>query len=162
MVVGELETFDLKGNSGSSTGPHLHFQVMSRPPATDADGMPYVFRSFVLQGRIPPLSDSLFAAAARGEPLPVTGGITGRTPISCRSDGTSSRSPEGDRGLRQAALPEQGLELGHQAVVARVDAVLLPQAVAPRPLARLDLDDHRHVAAVVREQAAKLVERRRR
>lgn len=108
MVVGELETFDLKGNSGSSTGPHLHFQVMSRPPATDADGMPYVFRSFVLQGRIPPLSDSLFAAAARGEPLPVTGGITGRTPISCRSDGTSSRSPEGGPRPTPGSAPRTG------------------------------------------------------
>jgi murein DD-endopeptidase MepM/ murein hydrolase activator NlpD len=61
------------GNSGSSSGPHLHFQVMDAPSATRSDGLPYVFESFTLQGRLPPLSDALFARANAGESLPVTG-----------------------------------------------------------------------------------------
>ena len=65
------------GNSGSSTGPHLHVQLMDAPSATDSDGLPYVFERFDLQGRLPPLSDALFAAASRGESLPVTGGPVG-------------------------------------------------------------------------------------
>jgi hypothetical protein len=65
------------GDSGSSTGPHLHFQLMDARSATDSDGLPYVFERFDLQGRMPPLSDALFAAASRGESLPVTGGPVG-------------------------------------------------------------------------------------
>ena len=65
------------GNSGSSSGPHLHFQVMSAPSAVDSDGLPYAFESFVLAGRVPPLDEAVTAAALRGEPLPVSGGILG-------------------------------------------------------------------------------------
>lgn len=36
------------GNSGNSTEPHLHFQVMDRPSPLDADGLPYVFDKFRL------------------------------------------------------------------------------------------------------------------
>jgi murein DD-endopeptidase MepM/ murein hydrolase activator NlpD len=65
------------GNSGSSTGPHLHFQMMDAPSATDSDGLPYVFERFDLQGRMPPLSDALLAAASRGESLPLPAGPIG-------------------------------------------------------------------------------------
>ena len=40
QVLGEL------GNSGSSTGPHLHFHVMDAPSGLVADGLPYVFSDF--------------------------------------------------------------------------------------------------------------------
>lgn len=53
QLLGEL------GNSGSSSGAHLHFQLMDRPSALVADGLPYVFDSFVLTGRTPPLADVL-------------------------------------------------------------------------------------------------------
>jgi hypothetical protein len=44
------------GNSGSSTAPHLHFQVMDRPSALNAVGLPFVFDRLrvegVVQGRL--------------------------------------------------------------------------------------------------------------
>jgi hypothetical protein len=65
QVIGEL------GNSGSSSGPHLHFQVMSAPSLVDAEGLPFEFRDYTEVGRIPPLSDSLFELLAKGEPVPI-------------------------------------------------------------------------------------------
>ena len=44
--VREGEVLGQLGNSGSSTGPHLHFQLMNRPSALASDGLPYVFDRF--------------------------------------------------------------------------------------------------------------------
>jgi hypothetical protein len=64
-VIGRL------GNSGSSTGPHLHFQVMDGPSPLAADGLPHVFDRFEFTGRIPPLDDALMESVNAGEPVPV-------------------------------------------------------------------------------------------
>jgi hypothetical protein len=70
------QAMGLTGNSGSSSGPHLHFQVMDAPSAVRSDGLPYAFESFVLDGRLPPLTDAFLAEALTGAPLPLSGGET--------------------------------------------------------------------------------------
>src|SRR5437763_1443462 len=45
-VLGKL------GNSGNSSGPHLHFHVMTGPSVLGSDGVPYVIESFNLAGQI--------------------------------------------------------------------------------------------------------------
>ena len=47
------------GSSGTTGGPHLHFQVTDGPSVVFADGMPYVFDSFELTGQTPPLAEVL-------------------------------------------------------------------------------------------------------
>ncbi len=49
------------GNTGNSTGPHLHFHVMSTPDPLRSDGLPFVYRSFRLTARV--------ASMAAGEAL---------------------------------------------------------------------------------------------
>lgn len=58
------------GSSGTSGGPHLHFQVTDRPSVVIGDGLPYVFDGFDLSGRTPPLADVLPYFETL-EPIPV-------------------------------------------------------------------------------------------
>ena len=44
------EVLGLLGNSGQTTGPHLHFQVMDAPSPLAAEGIPFVFDRFVFLG----------------------------------------------------------------------------------------------------------------
>jgi murein DD-endopeptidase MepM/ murein hydrolase activator NlpD len=66
------------GNSGSSSGPHLHFQVMDRPSALASDGLPFVFDRFRFDGRIPPVDASLVASLNAGQPVPTDRAGSGR------------------------------------------------------------------------------------
>jgi murein DD-endopeptidase MepM/ murein hydrolase activator NlpD len=67
------------GNSGSSTAPHLHFQVMDRPSTLDAVGLPFVFDRQRVEGRVvgtPAVVDEAYEA---GRPVRTdTAGAGGR------------------------------------------------------------------------------------
>ena len=72
------------GNSGNSTNPHLHFQVMDAPSFLDATGLPFVFDSQLLEGTVP-VQDVDFSG---GAPLTVdrTGaGAVGRGQMPARN-----------------------------------------------------------------------------
>lgn len=58
------------GDSGNTGGPHLHFQLMNRPSFLGADGLPFVFRRFQLDGRMPSLQAFIDADLA-GTPVPI-------------------------------------------------------------------------------------------
>jgi hypothetical protein len=70
-IVAEGQKIGLLGNSGSTTAPHLHFQVMDRPSALKANGVPFVIDCFSLTGTVP---DSIYGAGektAEGIPLQI-------------------------------------------------------------------------------------------
>jgi hypothetical protein len=78
--VGEGQAIGRLGNSGGSHGPHLHFQVMSRPSILDSDGLPFVIDRFRLNGRIPSLEAFIEADASepRVPPVPIDHAFRGR------------------------------------------------------------------------------------
>jgi Peptidase family M23 len=69
-VLGEI------GNSGNSTGPHLHLQLMTDPSFLDADGLPFVMSAFRLDGVVPSL-DALLEADTAGTPMPIDADLAG-------------------------------------------------------------------------------------
>ena len=46
------QTLGLVGNSGNSDLPHLHFHIVNAASPLAAEGVPYVFKSFVMQGAL--------------------------------------------------------------------------------------------------------------
>jgi Peptidase family M23 len=70
MVV-DGQKLGLLGNSGNTTGPHLHFQVMDRPTPLNANGVPFVFDSFVLFGTVTDSMDGTGDKFSSGSPLPI-------------------------------------------------------------------------------------------
>jgi hypothetical protein len=52
------------GNTGNTSGPHLHFHLMEGESVLGSSGIPYVFDSFVLAGQV---SEAQYAAAQNVE-----------------------------------------------------------------------------------------------
>ena len=50
--VRQGQKLGLLGNTGNSSGPHLHFQVMDRPSSLDDTSLPFVFDHMNLEGRV--------------------------------------------------------------------------------------------------------------
>ena len=69
-VLGEL------GNSGNSSGPHLHLQLMTDPSFLDADGLPFVIDGFRLDGVVPSL-EAFLQADQDGTPVPIDTALSG-------------------------------------------------------------------------------------
>jgi murein DD-endopeptidase MepM/ murein hydrolase activator NlpD len=56
------------GNSGNSSAPHLHIHVVDRNAIFGADGLPYVFSSFDVTGRVAS-TEAFDQAEATGDPV---------------------------------------------------------------------------------------------
>jgi murein DD-endopeptidase MepM/ murein hydrolase activator NlpD len=70
-VVADGQKLGLLGNSGNTTGPHLHFQVMDRLSVLKANGLPFVFDSFVLAGTVTDSVDGMGNNFSGGVRLPI-------------------------------------------------------------------------------------------
>ena len=79
----------LLGNTGNTTAPHLHFQIMDRPSSLDDTSLPFVFNQMDLQGRVPldltkledyidrkiPMPSDTKDAAPRTREMPLSGDV---------------------------------------------------------------------------------------
>jgi hypothetical protein len=70
QVIGNL------GNTGNTDAPHLHFHVMSTPDPLMANGIPFIFKSFKLDGRLASMDG--IGDLMTGKPAPAQPGFTAR------------------------------------------------------------------------------------
>ncbi|MBL6080050.1 M23 family metallopeptidase [Belnapia sp. T18] len=68
-VVEQGAELGLLGNSGNTSAPHLHFQVMDGPSALDANGLPFVFEQWDLSRRVAGTVNELERKVQAGEPV---------------------------------------------------------------------------------------------
>jgi pimeloyl-ACP methyl ester carboxylesterase len=129
------------GGSGTSGGPHLHFQVTDRPSVVVGDGLPYVFDAFALTGQTPPLADVLpYYTRWRRSPLQTSG--QGRATTSFPWGAMSLRSQrkapaaEGGSGSAQRPPPAPPPTRTFRLTDPRQTAPVLPRQPRPRPRPR--------------------------
>jgi len=68
--VRQGQKLGLLGNTGNSSAPHLHFQVMDRPSSLDATSLPFVIDRMQLEGRIQMNLQALDDATMKKEAMP--------------------------------------------------------------------------------------------
>jgi hypothetical protein len=68
------QVLGLLGNTGNTTGPHLHFHVMDGPSPLGSSGLPYVFRTFSSEGTVTTSLDAL----AEGQPAAIDRALAGQ------------------------------------------------------------------------------------
>jgi murein DD-endopeptidase MepM/ murein hydrolase activator NlpD len=68
QVLRQGDKLGLLGNSGNSTGPHLHFHVLRGRSPLGGDGVPYIIEQFRLQGTVSPDED-IEEAAKNSKPI---------------------------------------------------------------------------------------------
>jgi murein DD-endopeptidase len=65
--VRRQQVLGLVGNSGNSDAPHLHIHIADAPSALGAEGLPFVFGSYMHRGRVESI-DQLFAGQGWSSP----------------------------------------------------------------------------------------------